>query len=77
MVEKCHTYGIENAFVLVLVYTTRIDLPVLDRTHKIIEHLCNKLGICYVDNRTTRRKNLWKDGLNLVKSGTVTLVNNF
>ena len=69
MVEKCHTYGIKNAFISGLVYATRIGLPVLERTHEMIVHLCNKLGTCYVDNKNIRRKHLWKDGLHLVESG--------
>ena len=40
-------------------------------------HLCNKLGVCYVDNRNIKRKHLWKDCLHLVKSGKVILANNF
>ena len=77
MVEKCHTYGIKNVFISGLVYTTIIVLPVLEKTHEMIVHLCNKLGICYVDNRNIRRKHLWKDGLNLVEVGKVVLTNNF
>ena len=77
MVEKCHTYGIKNVFVSGLVYTARIGLPVLEKTHEMIVHLCNKLDICYVGNRNIRRKHLWKDGLHLVESGKVILANNF
>ena len=77
MVEKCHTYGIKNVFISGLVYTIRIGLPVLERTHEMVMHLCNKLGICYVDNRNIRRKHLWKDGLHLVEAGKVILANNF
>ena len=71
------TFGIKNVFISGLVYTTRIGLPVLERTHEMILHLCNKLGICYVDNRNIRMKHLWKDGLHLVESGKVILANNF
>ena len=77
MVEKCHSYGIKNVFISGLVYTTRIGLPVLERTHEMIVHLCNKLGTCYVDNRNIRRKHLWKDGLHLVESGKVILTKTF
>ena len=69
MVEKCHTYGIKSVFISGLVYKTRIGLPVLEKTHGMIVHLCNKLGICYVDNQNIRRKHLWKDSLHLVESG--------
>ena len=70
MVEKCHASGIKNVFISDLVYTRgRIGLPVLERTHEMIEHLCNKLTVCYVGNRNIRRKHLWKDGLLLVESG--------
>ena len=51
-------WNFKNVFVSDLVYTTRIGLPVLERAHEMIEHLCNKLGICYVDNRNIRRKHL-------------------
>ena len=77
MVGKCHSYGIKNAFISGLVYTTRIGLPVLERTHEMVAHLCNKLGICYVDNRNIRRKHLWKDDLHLDESGEVISANNF
>ena len=77
IVEKCHTYGIKNVFISGLVYITRIGLPVLEKTHEIILHLCNKLDICYIDNRNIRMKHLWKDGLHLVESGNVILANNF
>ena len=77
MVEKCHIYGVKNVFISGLVYTTRIGLPVLERPHEMIVHLCNKLGVCYVDNRNVKRKHLWKDGLHLVESCKVILANNF
>ena len=76
MVDKCHNYGVKNVFISGLVYTTRIGLPVLQRTDEMIVHLCYKLGACYVDNRNIRRKHLWKDGLHLVESGKVILANN-
>ena len=50
MVEKCLTYGSKNVFISGLKYTTRIGLPVLERTHEMIEPLCNKLQICYLGN---------------------------
>ena len=58
-------------------YTTRTGLPVLEKTHELIVHLCNKLGICYVDNQNIRRKHLWKEGLHFVESGKVILANSF
>ena len=45
-------------------YTQQVlGLPVNEKTHEMIVHLCNKLGICYVDNQNIRREHLWKDGL--------------
>ena len=77
MVDKCHTYGVKNVFILGLVYPTRIGLPVFARTHEMIVHPCYKLGVCYVDNRNITRKHLLKDGLHLIESGKVILANNF
>ena len=54
-----------------------IQLSVLEKTREVIVHLCNKLGICNIDNRNIRRKHLWKNGLHLVESGKVILANNF
>ena len=77
MVDKCHTYGVKNVFILGLVYPTRIGLPVFARTHEMIVHPCYKLSVCYVDNRNITRKHLLKDGLHLIESGKVILANNF
>ena len=77
MVEKCHTCAVKNVFILGLTYSTRIGLPVLERTRKMVVHLCNKLSVFYVDNRNIRRKHLWKDGLHLVEFGRVILASNF
>ena len=55
IIGKCHTYGFKKVFISGLVYTARTGLPVLQRTHERTEHLCNKLGICYLDNINIRR----------------------
>ena len=73
MVEKCHTYGIKKVFISGLVYTTRIGLPVPERTHKMIVQIWYMLR----NNQNVRRKHLWNDCLHLVESGTVILANNF
>ena len=75
--KKGHIYGIKNTFASGLVYITRIGLSILERAHKMTVHLCNKLDICYVDNRNIRMKHLGKDGLRLVESSKVILTNNF
>ena len=77
MVGKCHTYGYKNIFISGLVYTTTIGLPVLEGTHKMMEHLCNILGIYDVNNRNIRKQHLWKDSLHLVESGKVNLAHKF
>ena len=43
----------------------------------MILHLCDKLGVCYTDNRNITRKHLCKDGLHLVESPKVILANSF
>ena len=56
MVVTCHTFEYMNVFVSGLVYTTRIGLSVLERAHEMIVHLCNKLGICSIDNKNKKEK---------------------
>ena len=36
IVEKCKRVGVRNVFVSVLVYTTRVNLPILQRVHSLI-----------------------------------------
>lgn len=43
----------------------------------MIERLCNKIGICYIENRNIRRKHFWKDGLHIVESVKVILASKF
>ena len=43
----------------------------------MIERLCNKIGIFYIENRNIRRKHFWKDGLHIVESVKVVLASKF
>ena len=56
MVEKYHAYRIRNILISDLFNTTRKGLLIHEMTHEMIEHLGNKLGICYVDSTNIRRK---------------------
>ena len=43
IVEKCKRVGVRNIFVSGLVYTTRINLPILERVHSLISNYCPEM----------------------------------
>ena len=63
--EKCLVFVVNNAFVSRLVYTTRIDVPLLERVYVLILDFCRKSCFIYIDNRNTRSDSFYKDGLHL------------
>ena len=77
MAQKCYSYGVTNIFISGLVYTTRIDLHMLEEIHKKLVNLCPQLNLHYIDNTNIRSVHLFKDGLHLLGSGKSILANNF
>ena len=77
IVEKCKRVGVRNVFVSVLVYTTRVNLPILQRVHSLIWNYCCENACFYIDNRNIRGFCFYKDGLHLLEVGKRILANNF
>ena len=51
MALKCTKFGVKNIFILGLVYTTRINIGILEKIHVVIQNFCQENGWFYVDNR--------------------------
>ena len=73
---KCKKIGVKNIFISGLVYTTRINIGILEKYHVIIQIFCQKYGWFHVDNRNIRGKHLHKDGLHLMEEGKIILAKN-
>ena len=67
--EKCLMFGVKSVFTSGLVYTTRVNVPFLERIHVLIFDLCRKISFIYIDNRNTRSDSLYKDGFHLIDKG--------
>ena len=70
---KCKKFGVKNIFISGLVYTTRINIGILEKNHVMIQNFCQEYGWFYVDNRNIRGKHLCKDGLHLMEEGKIIL----
>ena len=76
MALKCTKFGVKNIFILGLVYTTRINIGILEKIHVVIQNFCQENCWFYVDNRNIRGKHLYKDGLHLMEEGKIILARN-
>ena len=52
-------------------YTTRINIVILEKNHVMIKNFCQEYGWFYVDNRNIRGKHLYKDDLHLMEEGKI------
>ena len=75
--EKCLMFGVKNVCVSGLVYTTRVDVSLLERVHALILDFCRKICFIYIDNWNIRSDSLNKDGLHLIDKGEAFLADNF
>ena len=66
----------KNIFISGLVYTTRINIGILEKIHVVIQNFCQEYGWFYVDNRNIRGKHLYKDGLHLMEERKIILARN-
>jgi len=76
IIKKCQSYGIKNIFLSGIVFSTRVNLDLLEKTHIMLLNLCKSFKCSYIDNRNIRR-NCLSDGLHLLESGKRQLANNF
>ena len=74
--EKCLMFGVKSVFISGLVYTTRVDVCLLERIHVLIFDFCWKNSFIYIDNRNARSDSLYKEGLYLIDKGKAFLADN-
>ena len=67
----------KNDFVSGLVYTTRVDVSLLERVHILILDFYRKNRFIYIDNTNIKGDSLYKYGLHLIDTGKAFLADNF
>ena len=77
MVKKCRNHNVRNILLSGLVYTKRVELPVLENLHLKLVELCSQYGVIYIDNRNIYGMHLYQDNLHLLHSGKRILLKNF
>ena len=60
-----------------LVFTTRVDLPTLERNHVSLSDFCVDNCFVYIDNRNIKDDSLYQEGLHLLGTGKKILDCNF
>ena len=60
-----------------LVYTTTVNVSLLERVHVLILHFCRKRCFVYFDNRNTINDSLYNDTPNLTDKMKASLANNY
>ena len=74
--EKCFSYGIENAFISSVVYNKRFNGYFLKRVNAQIAKFCKENNHGFIDHSNINSIYLYDDGLHLLESGKIILVNN-
>ena len=77
ILRKCVSFGVKKIYVSGLVFTTRVDLPTLERVHVLLSNFCGDNGFVYIDNRSVKSDGLYQDGLHLLDNGKKILERNF
>ena len=70
-------FGVKNVFVSRLVYTTGVDVHLLERVHILILGVCRNSCFIYIDNKNIRSDSLYKDGRHLIDKEKAFLTDNF
>ena len=66
---KLKKYGIKNVCLSGLVFTTRVYLPLLNQVSKCVLDLCKAHNISFINNDNIIRKDIYNDGLHLLRPG--------
>ena len=54
----------------------KVNYELLCKVNNFLLKECVKNGFYFIDNSEVRERDLWKDGLNMVKSGKCLVANN-
>ena len=72
MFLKCEKFGLKN-IISRLIYTTRINIAILEKTDAVFQKFCHKYDCFYVDNRKIQGNHLNKDDIHLMEAGKIVL----
>ena len=67
--QKRVSFGIKQIYVSGLIFTTRVDLPTLERVHALLSNFFGDNDFVYIDNSNIKRDCLYQDRLLLLDTG--------
>ena len=75
--QECVSFGVKKIYVSGLVFTTRVDLPKLERVYTLLSNLCGDNEFVYIDNRNIKGDCFYQDSLHLLDTDKKILERNF
>ena len=64
--QKRVSFGVKQIYISGLIFTTRVDLPTLERVHALLSNWCGDNGFLYINKRNIKGNCLYQDGLHLL-----------
>ena len=77
MVILCHDYGVSDIFISAMICRKgKFSNGKVNRVNFLL-NICEENGYFFIDNSNIEIKDLWNDGIHLLKSGKTKLAENF
>ena len=73
---RCRSNNIVTIFISSTVYYTKVSHTIIQKLNEPLLHECKRYGFHLADNGAVFKEKLWKDGVHLIESGKVIIVNN-
>ena len=74
---QCRNHNIGTVFISSIVYSTKVNYELLCKVNDFFHEECVKKGFYFIDNSAVTERDLWKDGVHMVKSAKCLVANNF
>ena len=74
---SCRSHNIVTIFVSSIAYSIKVNLQLIRNLNGLLYNVCSKYGFHFVDNGAVSKCDLWKDGIHLLETGKVIIVNKF
>ena len=72
---QCQNHNIGTVLISSIVYITKVNYELLCKAKNFLHEECVKNGFYFIDNSAVTERDLWKDGVHMVKSGKCVVAN--